>query len=358
MKRLFVNLTWVCALIVSLPAWPGIFSSCDSASKEPRPDWVSQPDFSLTGFYVGVGSAENDGRSEHQMSNDSENDAKKHLVEQIEVKIQSENEQSTSVSNQNVRKDALSKVKVSAEEVLHGLNVKSRWVDKENCTHYTLMVISKESIFQTKQEKIMKIRLELFKTELAEGSDHGKNPAISVRRKHLETAQALLAETNFNYLPDDLTKDAYTKQLTDAQALLSKESSQTQGRMALFAINKGGTLHENVIGKMLDQLRSDDDKTDRLMADCHQQEECIDHAKERGFTKLTLLTASTRVDTSSMGTLKGTLNISITVFDVESRKILKGPDTASSEVIGWQKAELDWENAAEKAMQTFNERGK
>jgi hypothetical protein len=211
---------------------------------------------------------------------------------------------------------------------------------------------------QTKQEKVMKSRLEKFKTELAEGSDHEKNRDIKLRRKHLETAQALLEETNFKFLPEDLTKDAYAKQLSEALAQLNKESSQTQGHMALFAINKSSLLNNNVIAKMLDQLRSGDNPTDRLMADCSREEECISRAKERGFNMLTLLSANTQIVTSQMGTLKGTLIVSKTVLDIDSRKVVKGPDTELAEVIGWSKAELDWDNAAEKVMQAFNERSK
>jgi hypothetical protein len=358
MKKLIIEVFLLSSIFAATSAWPGIFSSCDSASKESKPDWVIMPDYSLHGFYVGVGSAEDDGSTESKLFMDSDSNAKRHLVEQIEVRIEAENELSTRVNNQKVQKDSLSKIKVSAEEVLRGLNVKSRWVDKANCTHYTLMVISRESIVQTKQEKVMKSRLEKFKTELAEGSDHEKNRDIKLRRIHLETAQALLEETNFKFLPEDLTKDAYAKQLSDALAQLNKESSQTQGHMALFAINKSSLLNNNVIAKMLDQLRSGDNPTDRLMADCSREEECISRAKERGFNMLTLLSANTQIVTSQMGTLKGTLIVSKTVLDIESRKVVKGPDTELAEVIGWSKSELDWDNAAEKVMQAFNERSK
>ncbi len=49
--------------------------------------------------------------------------------------------------------DALSKVTVSAEEVLRDLKIKGRWLDKESCTLYTLMAISKQSVAQSKREK-------------------------------------------------------------------------------------------------------------------------------------------------------------------------------------------------------------
>lgn len=89
------------------------------------------------------------------------------------------------------------------------------------------------------------------------------------------------------------------------------------------------------------------------MAECSNVEDCIKRANERGFSMLALLKANSRVTTSQMGALKGTLTVSRTVYDIDSRKVLKGPDTVSAQVIGWSNEELDWHAAAEKAMQNF-----
>jgi hypothetical protein len=351
MKKFLLGAALAAGVLAALPAWAGLFSACDAGSNEPRPDWVSQPDYSLKDDYAGVGSAEQDGKSRDEQSKLAESNAKAHLVQNIEVTIRAENEQSTRVSKQGVEKDALSRVTVSAEEVLRDLQIKGRWVDPDTCAHYTLLTISKASVAQAKREKIMKHRLEKFKVQLAEGADRDKNRDIKVRRKYLEDAQALLADTDFSLLPEELGKEVYTKRLNEALALANREASQVKGRMALFAINQDGTLHADVIGRMLDQLRSGDNSTDRLMADCTLEQDCISVAKERGFTMLTLLKTSSQVGTSQMGALKGTLTISRTVYDIESRRVLKGPDTVSAQVIGWSNEELDWVAAAEKAMQ-------
>ncbi|HLP97296.1 MAG TPA: LPP20 family lipoprotein [Sideroxyarcus sp.] len=334
-----------------MPTWAGLFSSCDAGSHEPRPEWVSKLDYSLPGHYVGVGSAEKDGKSRDEQSKSSEENAKSNLIQQIEVTIKAETEQSTRVSKQGVQQDATSKVSVTAEEVLRDLKVKGRWLDKDSCTQYTLIAISKESVAQAKREKIMKNRLEKFKLELAEGSDRDKNRDIKVRRKHLDDAQALLADTDFGLLPEELGKEVYTKRLNEVLGQLGREAAEVKGRTALFALNQDGKLRADVLGKMLDQLRSSDNTTDRLMADCNTADDCISRAKERGFTMLTLLKANSRVEISPMGALKGTLTISRTVYDIESGKVLKGADTVSAQVIGWSNEELDWNAAAEKAMQ-------
>jgi LPP20 lipoprotein len=351
MRKILVGMAWVVGISCSMPAWPGFFSSCDGGSNEPRPDWVSKPDYSLPEVYVGVGSAEKDGKSRDEQSKASEDNAKSQLVQRIEVTIKAENEQSTRVSKQGVQQDAMSKVTVRAEEVLRDLKTKDRWVDKDTCAMYTLMVISKESVAQAKREKLMKNRLEKFKTLLGEGSDRDKTPDINVRLKYLEDAQALLRDTDFKLLPEEIGKDASAKRLHEAFDHLFKETSQTKGRMALFALNPDGKLRAEQIGKMLDQLRSGDNSADRLMADCNTVPDCISRAKEAGFSMLSLLKASSRVETSPMGALKGTLTVSRTVYDIESRKIVKGPDTSSAQVIGWSNEELDWDAAADKAMQ-------
>lgn len=351
MKKYLLSIVLCISLSLSLTAWAGLFSSCDNASREPRPEWASRLDYALPGYYVGVGSADRGNRSKDEQIKASENDAKARLVQSIEVRIRAEDEQSTRVSNQGVQKDAQSRVAVTAEEVLRDLQIKGRWLDKATCTHYTLVAISNTSVAEAKREKTMKNRLEKFKVMLAEGADSGRNSDINVRRKYLEDAQALLEDTDFRVLPEELGKEFYAKKLGEALDALNRDVSQVKGRMALFAINQGGALRADVIGKMLDQLRAGNDTADRLMADCNTVSDCINRAKERGFTMLALLNAKSQIVTSQMGSLKGTLSVSRTVYDIESHKVLKGPDTVSAQVIGWSNEELDWFSAADKAMQ-------
>jgi hypothetical protein len=197
----------------------------------------------------------------------------------------------------------------------------------------------------------MKIRLEKFKGLLAEGTNRNTNPDINDRRKDLEDAQELLGETNFTLLTEENGKAFYEKKLNEALVAINKERSQSKDRMALFALNKDHNLNDGVIGKMVDQLRTSDLTTDRLMSDCNQEQECIKTAKERGFTKLTLLIANCQVGVSQMGSLKGKLTVTKKIYDLDSRKVLDGPLTMSAEVIGWSNEELDWSAAAEKVMQ-------
>jgi len=301
--------------------------------------------------YVGVGFSEKSDKSERQA--ESESLAKKELTESIKVTIKSENDQSTRETNQRVIRNALSRVTATAEEDLRGLKIRSRWVDKETCKQYTLMVISKKSVEKSHLEQTMKSRLEKFKELLVNGTIRDKTPDINDRRKDLEDAQELLQETDFKQLTEIAAvnnRTFYEKQLTDAFARLNKEASLSKDRMAVFALNKDHNLNEGVIGKMLDKLRVADQSADRLMDGCDEEQECIKAAKNRGFTRLTLLISNCQVGVSQMGSLKGTLKVTKKVYDLDSRKVLETPRTMSAEVIGWSNEELDWSAAADKVM--------
>lgn len=353
MKKIILACWLSAGITLSIPASAGLFSSCDGASKEPRPEWVAKYDYSIAGSYVGVGAAEKDGKDKEEQNKAAENNARTVLVQRIEVTIRADDEQSTRVGKQGVQKDVQSKITVSAEEVLRDLQVKGRWQDPDSCTQYVLLAISKTSVAQAKRERLMKQRLEKFKNLLLVGTDRDKNPDINVRRKHLEDAQALLLETDFSLLPEEIRKEIYAKRLDEAMSHLSRAVAQVKGRMAVFALNQGVTLRSDVIAKMLDQLKASNSNTDRLIADCDNVDDCIKRASERGFNMLALLKADGKVTTSQMGALKGTLTISKTVYDIESHKIVTGPDTVSAQVIGWSNDELDWLAATDKAMQNF-----
>ena len=331
----------------------GLFSSCDGASKEPKPEWVSKADYSLPGFHVGVGSASRDGRNREEQIKAAASKAKSNLAESIETRITSENKQSIQVNNQGVKQDAQSNVTVSAEEVLRGLQNKGQWTDKDSCTVYTLVVISVDSVKQTKREKIMRFKFERFKELLSEGENRSKNQDIKLRRNYLENAQATLADIDLSLLNEEAQGKVYVKRLNDAVLQMNKETSQVRGRMALVALNTDGTLNAGVMGKMLDQLRASDVPTDRLLGACNTEDECKAMAAKRGFSKLALLKAASKVEISQMGARKGTITIIRTVYDIENHK-QQGPHTVSAQVIGWSNEELDWNAAAEKAMQGLN----
>ncbi len=357
MKQLIGCMIFTAGLLSSLAADAGWFSSCDGASKEDKPEWVSKLDYSLPGHYVGVGAAEKYDGIRHRLSKEeqikiSENHAKALLVQEIEVKISTESNQNTQISKQGLTQDEQSKIRVSADEVLRGLKIKGRWVDPDTCTQYTLMVVNKDSVKLVKREKLMQNRFETFKLMLAEGENSDKNRDIHVRRKYLEEAKALLAAVDFKLLQEAEQGSSYAARMSDALARLEKESAQVKGRMAVVAFNEDGTLQANVMGKILDQIRTTDNTADRLVGECSTDDECRNLASGLGFSKLALLRASSQILMGQMGALKGTLTITKTVYDIE-RQRKQSQQTASAKVIGWSNDELDWLAAVHKAMKSL-----
>ena len=352
MRNIILSLTMLVGISMAMPAWAGFFSSgCEGGNDEAEPEWVSRPDYSLPNYYVGVGASDKADKVERLK--ESEMLAKKELVEHIEVTIKAENRQAISVNNLQVQKDAHSNVTVSAAEVLRGLDIKSRWLDKDSCMQYTLVIISKKAVEQAKLEKSMKNKLGKFNELLEDGRNHEKIPDIKERRKKLDSAQELLQEIDFKLLTElaDVNKrEFYERQLKGEFDLINKETWLTKDRMALFVLNKDHNLSDEVIGKMLDHLRTTDQLTDRLMDGCKEEQDCIKAAQNRGFTKLTMLLSNCQIAVSQMGSLKGTLKVTKKIYDLESRKVMGEPRTTSAEVIGWSNEELDWGSAAEKVM--------
>jgi len=350
MRRILVAFV----LMPIFSTWAMSESSCHETSKTIKPDWVKNLDYSISDYYVGVGSAdEHVSKNKDDQVKSAENNAKLHLVQSIEVSIRAENAQSTYVNSQGVQQDAYSKRTEIAEEVLRGLKIKDQWIDPETCAYYTLMVISKIEVDQSKHEKAMKNRLDKIKLLLVDGTNYEKNRNIKMRRKYLEEARSLLGETDFSGMPEELNKETYLRKILDALNQIKSEAQKVKGRMAIFAINQDGKLRLDVLQKMLEQLRASDVLMDRLVGECNSPDTCINLASERGFNKLALLNATSRIETSQMGALKGTLTISRTIYDIDSHKEIKVADTVSAQVIGWKSDELDWQSAAVKAMQGF-----
>ena len=354
MNRISVGLL-LSIFFISQPAWAGLFSqSCEAGSKEPKPVWVDNANYSLPGYHTGTGSAEisKDGKNKEDQIKASTNNAKANLVLGIEAKIIAENKQSTSENGQGIKQDTQSNISVSAEEVLRGLKI-NQWIDKNTCIVHTLATVSVSSVIQAKHEKTMKLRFEKLKENLAEGEDREKNQDINARRRFLENAYALYTGLDANFLKEEAQGKVYVKRLNDAITLLNKETSQVKGRIALVALNIDGTLNANVMGKILDQLKPSEMPSDRLLGACNTEDDCKTMAAKRGFSKLALLKAASKVEISQMGARKGTITIVRTVYDIENHK-QQGPNTVSAQVIGWSNEELDWAAAAEKAMQGLN----
>jgi hypothetical protein len=69
------------------------------------------------------------------------------------------------------------------------------------------------------------------------------------------------------------------------------------------------------------------------------------------FTSLMLLEISAQVGITTMGSYKGTIKVTRTIYDTDSPKMEGNKAVGTSVVIGWSDDDLDWATATEKAME-------
>lgn len=336
---------------LALPASASIFNSCDGADDRAKPGWVSQSEYNQQGYYSAIGIADRSGKTLTQRRQQSEADAKQHLVEQIEVTIRSENKQRKDVSNRGVQQSASTEVSVTAEEILRGVEVRDQWLDEDSCTLYTLAVVSRDSVAQTRKEKRSRQHYNQMKTLLADGMNREINRDPQNRKTALEQAKLEFDGIDFASINVAYERDTYGKRIAEALSALNREIEDANSRIAAKAFNPDGKLSAAVLGKIIDQLNSPRRKVELLLDDCQDIGECRSKAKARGYGQLITLKIDTRTETSAMGALKGSMTIAETVYDVAQDKLIKAQPASSAQVIGWDIEELNWDLAAAKIMQ-------
>jgi hypothetical protein len=347
----------IVGLILPLSAEAGIFgvNLCDRGSSSPRPLWVSQAEaFSQPGFKVGVGTAERSGKSVDEQRAAAEADAKKHLVQQLEVRVTASDSHRVAVSQGEVDSAASSEVVVEAEAVLRGLKFKEHWVDPETCIDYTLALVSEESVAAAQHEKTMRGHWLEFKRLFAASQDAKVTPEIQQRRALLDEAQALFLALDFKLLPEQaISQPIVAKQLRDAQVALSKQLTTVSGRVALFAFNQEGALEAPFFEMLLENFKNSGTNRIRLSVSCEDDQACMTMAKAQGFSQLMVLTVSSEGFRTDLGMYKVILRVSKKVYDLESRKS-SVEERTSVQMIAMNRSEFNWEFAVKKVVNNLN----
>lgn len=338
-------------LLLPVMVEAGMFSSsCDYMIEVPKPSWV-EPGYGRAGFYTGVGMAV-ERKGFEELKKDSEQEALGKLAQNISVQIKStysENiRESSGKGSRGSSSDVSLSTEVRAEQLLRDVKVESQWLDRKQCILWTLVVIKKETVERIRKELVMKERLEEVKELLAKTDDRSATPDVKRRSKYLTDAERLLGEIDFAYLQGEMSREAYIARLLKARSEVKDEAAKTKGRTLIASLAIDGEAPEAIVGKILDHIKIGTSNADRLLGACADMNDCIRRAADRGFSRLAVVKVRTRVETTAMGALKGTLSVDKTDYDVESGKVLSGPDNAFAQVIAWSADDLNWDAAADK----------
>lgn len=356
MKKLIFASFFILSLAVPFGV-EALFDKCDFMPKESRPQWVNSG-YSKEGYYTAVGLSEKTNSTNLvNFQSQSKQDAYSNLAQNITVVVDASIKNEQKVIKDKLKKDEFVKdisisLTLSSKEILSGVEVSGRWLDRKKCILYTSVEVKKSTVERLKREALMKLRVSQLNELLEIVKDKNKEPDINKRREAFGNAGRLFKEIDFKILKDELSKGAYLDKIKSAKLVLKKDIGSTKDRVLVAAITPKGSVPKSVVGRVLDFVKNSLDNADRLQGNCGVVDECLANAHKKGFSRLVLLDINTTVTDSEMGAYKGTLKVNKTVFDVSSKKILKGPDGSFAEVISWSDDELDWNLAADKIIKS------
>lgn len=328
-------------LLIGSSLSAGLFSSCRVQNPTPKPIWVSKPDYSIAGHYVGIGSS----NSEDKAQKESEKNALANLVEQIEVTISSSQQHSTTVKNDKLTSQANTSITTNSKEILRDFRIKERWIDPTDCSAYTLVTVSRASVERTKQEKIAQERLMALKSSLLKGTDSSFTASPKLKLEHLQEAKQMLDTINFSITDEPNSKELFAKKITTAIAKTEKEVADISKRTAVFINVKSKTTPAELVQMFYSKLQLENQAVEFSSIECLNLENCLTKAASNNFETFTWIDLSSTVETKPTGVQKGSLQMTQTLFSTTTKLATKPPLTAVGHVIGWDGEALNWEPA-------------
>lgn len=330
----------------------GFGSECEQGSKESRPTWANRGEnYSKPGYKVGIGIAEYDKKEGFEKQKDrAVSSAYNNLVSQIEVTVQADIEQNTTVTGSDaVERTQQSRVQATSKALLRDVEP-SHWIDPQDCTRYTLMTVSDESIAKARHEEVQHARLERMKELFNSGIDHETFAVASTRKSYLDEALLVFKQIDFPAIKDAEHEAAiYAKRIPEALVAVEKEIGNTKGRIAVMIQSLDDELPGSVGNRVLEGLRVRDNRYILFPEACDSQRDCIDKAASKGYAMLAWLTLDTETDSTDSGSTVGTLTVTKVVYDTSNGQMINNPSTQTGQVIGWGD-KLNWDSAADKAM--------
>lgn len=336
-------------LILSVnPAQGGFFGkSCDFMEDAPKPDWVSL-NYDKAGYYFGVGRAGEEDDFKDQKAKSRQN-ALADLIPKISVKVESSvikeiKERTGKDFKSNYRRDVTVSTSVSAKEELRDIKVR-RWLDRKQCELYTIVMVNKKSVD-------MMTKVKRLKNLIARGADAAGEYDLKLRFNTLQDAKHLLGNIDFSFISGELPARSYSVKIEKALKNVADEIENTRGKSALAALNINNKTSPDIIEKLLNHIKSGNEKTERLRGPCSDVNECIKKAANNGYSHLILLTVTTDIERSSMGSFKGTLRVNKKKYNLNTGRFEGTPDEVFAQALGWTEDKLNWDVAAEKIIQS------
>jgi hypothetical protein len=349
-KNFFLSLISAILLLPPSGADAGLLDSCNFLPKKEAPKWV-KTGWSLPDHYVGVGQAGKVDKKDEQIEA-SKQSALNDLSQKISVQV-SGSLKDTLTSTSSGDKEIFDKeielvTETSVKETLRDWKVEDRWLDRKNCMLWTLVTVSVESVEEVAAEMQMKSRFKAMVGFYDKGAGPNKVPGKKKELEYLKDAVGLLAEIDFDYLPDARVEEYYSEKYEEAIAALEKDIKNVRGKTIIVPMSAPDLFPPDVVKKIVLRFINSTKNVDQGQRSCGSEKECISMAGSDGYSRLALLKLKKKVEQGSMGAFKGTMTIEAVVYEVSTKKVVGGPVSGFAQVVSWTEDNIDWSMAIEK----------
>lgn len=326
--------------------------ACDFLPTAPRPAWLdgarTQP-----GFHIGVGSsAFAPGGPDEQIRLARQN-AMTELSHGIEVSVESTLETQLRVAKAGERERIQSEItevkKVASALTLESVEVADRWLDRgsSQCLLWVRVRVPESTVAEMRDRRLHAVRFQRLKAQLAAGRDATK-PA-GARLESLREASAVLALVDFRHVPQEAPAGFYRAEI-DKELRAVEARVAARANVAVTVVDPG--LPASIADGLLSSLGGNGTPIAALEnTTCSDAESCLPLARQAGARQLMLVRVGRTETKGAMGSLKGSLSVEVTAWDVLSGRVVYGPERASEALLSFsQFTEADWNDAAAKLL--------
>ncbi len=320
---------------------------CDFMPERDRPSWVdSNP---MMGNYLTArGQAGKHDRGSKAQVEAAWADASSVLARQIEVDIESRFESSTQVNgageDAQLRQEALQVIKSVSKVKLSGVQRLKSWLDEDSCTVHVLVRMPQSQVNKIRNEKLNVALLNTMERHI-EAADDG-SLSIGQRRDNLDRAANILGKIDFGAIGVGNDRRFYARKIASIGDVLTQ---RMEAFNVLFIPIVDQSIPPSTVKAVLDRLRADRDDAQVLKhGGCNTPSACVELGRKEGGKQVVVVKLGQSLSAGSMGSWLGTLKVEVSGYDVATNRLTYAPKQAEDQVLAFDKAELDWDYAAEK----------